>query len=456
MDYRSLFSETERAADRALAKPAEYAAYKKTFNESLKSKDPFFGKMDVQPCLLVYTPEQRAALSQLGLQLHQIVEIVIQMYINGVHKLLDEFPQYILFKPLMERQLISYQEYGRYDFIVDRAGDPVFIETNAAMASGYLPLMTVQEEFAKTAPEFLRVAGMQTEHPKRDEVFGSSIARMVRTFTSDDGAVAVLVDENHKMHEVEMIAASLRRAGLEVVVGDVADLVYDHGYRLGHDGPEIIATFNKFRLFGSQHHWSAAAPARHHTFLEGIRNNAFLSINNFACLTIAEDKAIFAAMRSEAVQAALTPEQKKFIRRHTPDSYPFSPGMMTLEGTQLLADMRVNRGEWILKPRNDYRGGGAYSGRDYDAEGWKSLLDTVAAQETPYLAQRRVDAHMFRIAVAEEAVVRREEVRILGGLYYRHLSASGIVARVSPSEIANVSSGKAYVLPDMEIPGAAG
>ena len=45
MDYRSLFSETELAADRALAKPAEYAAYKKTFNESLKSKDPFFGKM---------------------------------------------------------------------------------------------------------------------------------------------------------------------------------------------------------------------------------------------------------------------------------------------------------------------------------------------------------------------------------------------------------------------------
>lgn len=454
-DFRPLFDGTRECADHALANPVPYAAYKAKVNAALRATDPFFNKVDFQPCELAVAPDIAAGLEGLGAELYTVVEKVLQMYANGLPELLDFFPQYILFRPFMRRQLAAWQEYGRYDFIVDNTGAPIFIETNAAMASGFLPFDIMTSQFVDTAPDFLRLDGMTAEAPSRAEVFAESVRCMLRSFTADDGIFAVLVDENRKLHEVDMIVSVLKRAGLNVAVADVGDLIYRNGYRLSPDGPQVIGTFNKFRVFGAQHHWSNGAPSRYHTFLQGIQDNAFLTINNFACLTIAEDKSIFAAMRLPSVQAALTAKQRAFVEAHTPDSYILQSDAEMADGASLTEALVRDRGEWILKPRNDYRGTGAYSGRDHDDTTWRALIDELLAGETAYLAQRRVDAFMFPIAVAEGKDVVRQDCRLLGGLYYRHLGISGVLGRVSPSEIANVSSGKAYVLPTVQVPSKA-
>jgi hypothetical protein len=239
-----------------------------------------------------------------------------------------------------------------------------------------------------------------------------------------------------------MIKKSVQDAGVKVIVGDVADLEHKGGdYLL--NGQRVKATFNKFRIFGAEHHWSEGAPVKYHIFLEGLQRQAFLSVNNFACLTIAEDKGIFAAMRLPAVRQALTSEEWAFVEQHTPESYPLE--------ASVLDRVKKDRGDFVLKPRNDYRGTGIYSGRDHSAEEWQGIMDTILAGPVPYLAQSRVEPFFFKLAHAGQDGVAMQDVRLVGGVYFRHLGVSSIVARVSPHEVVNAITG-ASVLPEVKIP----
>jgi hypothetical protein len=450
-DFRPVLGRTTSIAEKALARPADYAEYVKALNARLRQEvdEDFFSHWDVQPCPLALNADERESMSHYGRMLYQVVERILQMYANGIDEVLDQNRRYTLFRPLMHRQLITWQEYGRYDFIISAAGTPVFIETNAAMASGYLPGHFVQQKFVESAPDYLRLEGMAGETPNRFDVFGEYMRSIIATFDQGDGVLAVLVDENAKMHEVEMIKNSCEAAGVKVAVGDVANVEHRNGqYCL--NGQRIKATFNKFRLFGAQHHWSDAAPTRYHVFLEGLQNNAFLSINNFACLTVAEDKGIFASMRSPAVRLAMTAPELEFIDRHTPATYNLTEDAVTERGEHVKETVIKNQSEWILKPRNDYRGSGIWSGRDHSSEEWAKMVGELSQGQVPYLAQARIDPYFFKVAHAAGEAVEQKDVRLVGGIYFRHMGVSSIVARVSPHEVVNAITG-AYVLPEVAI-----
>lgn len=451
-DFRPVLERTTAVAEQALNRPADYAAYTKELNGYLRREvdADFFSHWDVQPCPVAMSRDERESMSHYGRMLYQVVERLLQMYANGIDEVLEQNRRYTLFRPLMRRQLITWQEYGRYDFIIDSQGSPVFIETNAAMASGYLPGHFVQQRFVETAPDFLRWEGMVSEQPNRFDTFGEYIRSSIATFDQGAGALAVLVDENAKFHEVEMIKKSCQAAGVEVTVGDVADLRHVNGQYI-LNGKRVKATFNKFRLFGAQHHWSEGAPLKYHVFLEGLQNNAFLSINNFACLTVAEDKGIFASMRTPSVREAMTSGELEFIDNHTPATYSLSSTAVTENEESVLDRVLQDRGEWILKPRNDYRGSGIWSGRDQTADDWKRLVNELSEGPIPYLAQARVDPYFFRLAHAKDEEVIAQEVRLVGGVYFRHMGVSSIVARVSPHEVVNAITG-AYVLPEVALP----
>lgn len=451
-DFRPVLERTGAIAEEALQNPKDYAAYTEDLNGYLRKEidGDYYSHWDVQPCPVAMTVPERNSLSGLGRTLYQVVERILQMYANGIDDVLEYNRRYSLFRPLMVRQLITWQEYGRYDFIVSKSGVPLFIETNAAMASGYLPGHFVQQRFVETAPDFLRLEGMVGESPNRFETFGEYIRSCIATFDQGDGALAILVDENHKLHEVGMIKQSCKEAGVQVVVGDVIDLKHKNGdYFL--DGTRIKATFNKFRIFGAQHHWSEDAHNRYHVFLEGLQNNAFLSINNFACLTIAEDKGIFASMRMPSVRQAMTTPELEFIDRHTPATYSLSNDAVTENDESVKEIVLKSQGEWILKPRNDYRGSGIWSGRDHSSEEWSKMVQEIMDGPVPYLAQARIDPFFFNLAHSGADGVRKEEVRIVGGIYFRHMGVSSIVARVSPHEVVNAING-AYVLPEVVLP----
>ena len=237
-DFRALFDATEAATEQALARPADYLRYRQELQDGLEKELGFFAKCDVQPVPLAVPALQRAELGRLATKMREIVETVVQMYAGGLPELAAFFPAYEGYRPLMVRQLRDWQLFGRFDFMVDRHGVPQFIENNAAMPGGFLSMHRLQRRFLDSAPPMLQVPGMAMEDPAPDRVFVDGIRSMVRGFTAADGAIGVLLDENRKTNELDVILPALARTGLPVVVGPVGALVRgsDGRYRLPRSG----------------------------------------------------------------------------------------------------------------------------------------------------------------------------------------------------------------------------
>ena len=439
---------SSQAAD-AEARPAEFKAYQAQLNERLRREvDPeFYSHWDVTPTPLAITIDEWTLLKQRAGVLMRIVEKVVEMYVNGDTSLDSLFRAYSLFRPYMAKNFMTWQEYGRYDFIINTQGEPVFIELNTAMASGYLPMAHVNRCFNESAPDFLRPQGTRTtlRYDDPDE-FGRELLRMEMVAAVGEGAMAILVDENKKFHESELIKTSLERAGKKVIIGDVRDLVRKGG-DIYLDGQRVSSTYNKFRLFGAQHHWGSDAWVENRVFLEAVANKRILSINNFAAMTVSEDKGIFAAMRLPSVQAALDQREREVVENNTPATWVLQPGTVTVQGreVELIEHIKSHRGDFICKPRSDYRGSGVYSGRDHEQGEWEKMVDGLPGQN--YLVQSRVDAALLDVThTTEQGQVARAPMRIAGGIYFADVVFQGLVARAAPWEVVNAIN-HAHVLP---------
>lgn len=442
------FTRTTEMAGRAAQHPDEFAAYQAGLNLRLRSEvDPeFYAHWDVTPTPLALNWNEWEKLRDCSRKMFRIIEKTVQMYINGNEELDSLFERYALFRPYMTKRYTSWQEYGRYDFIVGTDGEPVYIETNTAMASGYLPMAFVNRFFAESAPDFLRPEGERCLLPyDSPDALGHELVRMETVAGSAYGTVAIIVDENRKFHEANLIKATLENVGRKVVIGDVRQLER-RGREIFLNGELVSTTFNKFRLFGAEHHWSDKAFTENRIFLEAVADNQVLSVNNFAAMTVSEDKSIFAAMRLPCVQNALSHDEREFVQKHTMPTYPLEPGKVYHENREvdLIPFLKQNRGDFILKPRSDYRGSGTHSGRDCTDDEWAKLIDGL--QDQQYLAQQRVDAATYDVTYTMDGQVSTRSMRMAGGIYFADADFQGLVARAATWEIINAIN-HAHVLP---------
>ncbi|MES0808254.1 hypothetical protein ABLO27_02145 [Roseibium sp. SCPC15] len=448
MDFRSIFDVAANMSELAVATPDKYSHLKTSFARDLEQIDPFFGKAGTQPCPICFRVDQVVQLKKLAETLHGIIETVTQMYVNGNAELLELFSQYAIYKPFMIRQLEHFQVYGRYDFLVNTQGNIVFLETNSAMPGGFIPVGITNDRFANRISGEFEVPHCRGEYSDPGAELGGSIKRMMRKFSTASGAIAIVTDENQKYNEINLIRGALEGAGLTVYVGPVDELQHRIGYRMSGEGEAVTALYNKMRLFGSKHSWKAGALSHHHGFLEAVSDNNVLLINNVAAMTITEDKAIFAAFRLPSVRAALSDEENAFIDAHTPESFLLDQHSFDGEYRGIFEEVLSDPEEWIVKPRNDYQGLGASSGRDHTKDSWTDLVRSLAKGDVPYLAQRRVDSFLYNSAqVGSTGAVSIDQARLAGGIYYRNGKFGNIVGRASTAEIANVSSGAAYLVP---------
>jgi hypothetical protein len=442
---------TGAQAARAAGAPDAYRATHAELNRHLREEvDPeFYPKWDVAPSPFVLAAEEVDAVFAAALALHDAIEVAVDLWAGGDPALRTLFARYEGLRHLVTKPGPTWQGWGRYDFLIAEDGRPVFIETNAAMASGCLPNHFVMQRYADTAPDVLRPVGTRHELPyDRLETPGSRVLALEEAAGGPPGALAVLVDENSKWHESGMLVQSLRAAGAEdIVLGDVGEVVERMG-RLWLGGRPLATTFNKFRLFGAKHHWSDRSFRYNLPFLEALSRRLALPINCLAAQTVAEDKAIFAALRMPHVLAAIGPEGRAVVEAHTMPSFAVEPGPVELDGVRrdLRDALLLDREGWVLKPRNDYRGSGVIVGRGMDATAWRDAVDAAAAGSGTYLAQRRVETAALPVAIDDGATVAVEGLRLAGGVYLVARQPIGFVARAGRAEVVNAITG-ARILP---------
>lgn len=445
----SVYQRSGAVAREATRQEARFKAYHGELNEHLRREidGDFFGHWNVTPTPLVLRASEWGFLERRAALLMRVVDKVIDLYLDGNEELERLFGAYSHLRRYMVKRSESWHGYGRYDFVIDSRGEPVIIELNMAMASGLLPMAYVNHRFAETAPSFLTVAGDRENVGFRDpDRLGSELVRMERSSGAPEGAMAILVDENKKLHEVELLKKSLERAGKAVVVGDVRDLESRDG-ALYFGAQRISSTYNKFRLFGAVHNWTTRGWADSRTFMNAVGAGQLFSINNFAAMTIGEDKSIFCAMRLPSVQAALDPAEREVVASNTPRTFVLDRGMVNIDGkeVELIEHVSSHRGDFVCKPRSDYRGNGVFSGRDCSEQEWRAKIEALCG--TTHVAQHRVDAAMLDVAhVSKKGSFGCAEMRIAGGIYFAGSGFQGLVARAAPWEVVTGIKG-AHMLP---------
>jgi hypothetical protein len=378
-----------------------------------------------------------------------VAEKVIHMYIEGDESLGNHFAPYERLRPFMTKRSVTWQQYGRYDFLISDTGTPMFCEMNTAMASGYLPMHHLNKIFHRDAPSFLKPSEAERAllPYDRDGSLGQAYRRMEVLANATHGAIAILIDENAKYHEADLIKADLESAGREVIIGSTQDIRRVGGNIFLGD-TRISSTYNKFRLFGANDQWSEQAFSKYWQFLETVRSGDIHLVNNFAAMTISEDKSFFGAMRLPAVQEVLTEEERQAVERHTPKTYLLTPGQVVTEDglVDTVSMVKAMKDDFILKPRSDYRGTGVMSGRDMDRAEFDNVVDELS-RTGKYVAQQRIESMKIDVPVLTPgAPASVQPMNLSGGIYFSDSDFRGIFARVAPRDIVSAAR-KAQVLP---------
>lgn len=413
--------------------------------------DPeFFPKWRMEPSPFIVEVAELEGLFSAASAVHGAVEALLDAWLAGDPGVLPYFARYEDLRRLCTKPGCFWQGWGRYDTLIDADGTPRFVETNAAMASGGLPNHYLAVTFDRQCGGALRPVGARGWIPQYDVAgAGRLLRRREEREATTEGALAILVDENRKFHESGMLVATLQQAGREgVLVGDVADVRIAGGVAsLG--GTRLRTTFNKFRMYGRQHHWSPGSFARNRAFLAAAAEGAFHPINCLAAQTIAEDKGILAAIRDPANAHLLTADQAQAVSRHTVATAVCEPReTVWLEGEE--ADLRerleVDREAWMLKPRNDYRGAGIRSGREVEAAEWRAIVGVCFAEPGRWVAQHRVESLPVAAAVRDGDGVALVDLRLASGVYMIDGEPYGLVARAGYGDVVNGITG-AHMLP---------
>lgn len=440
---------TAEHAHRIAAYHHEFLELREQLHRTLCSEvDPeFFPKWKMEPSPLIIDGGELETVMSAACAIHDAIEMLLDDWYAGDPVVCEYFQRYEIFRELISKPGPLWQGWGRCDMLIRTDGSICFIETNAAMASGGLPNHYLADYFDRLATGVLRPQQTRGWIPQYDESGAGELAR--RLEPDDSGAFAILVDENRKYHESGMLETTLRAAGRsDIIIGDVADVAERDG-ALHLDGHRLSTVFNKFRLFGEQHQWSPNAFDHNRPFLEAVRRGLVMPINCLAAQTIAEDKAVFAALRDPRFTGRLEPEQRQVIANHTEPTAPLEPDAKIIiddDDHDLIRLLIAEQGEWIIKPRNDYRGSGVVCGRDMDTSTWRTLIDRRSVETDRWVAQRRVDAMTLHAAVADDDQIRVADLRLASGVYIIAGTPYGLVARAGTGEVVNGITG-AHMLP---------
>ncbi|MCL1878385.1 MAG: hypothetical protein FWF80_05970, partial [Defluviitaleaceae bacterium] len=80
------------------------------------------------------------------------------------------------------------------------------------------------------------------------------------------------------------------------------------------------------------------------------------------------NKIIFEILRREETLAFLTADEREFVLRHVPETFPLVRGAFDLD------DVLRNKNDWIIKPEDSYAARGVFAGVDMDSDAWAAAV----------------------------------------------------------------------------------
>ncbi len=242
--------------------------------------------------------------------------------------------------------------------------------------------------------------------------------------------------------EFEILQERFERMGVPTLIADPRELEFD-GKQLVAQRKVIDLVYRRVLINDI-----VAKPAECAPLVKAYSANAVCVANNFRC-KIPHVKAFFAVLTDEQNGALFSLSERELIKNHIPWTRVVADVTTAHYGQQveLLAFIRKERENVVLKPSDEYGGSGVTLGWETSENAWDDAIErALTAKNGVWIAQERIpirrEVFPFTTDVGQ---VHYRDMLVDFAPYLFRGKLCGFLTRLSATGLANVTSGGGQV-----------
>ena len=238
--------------------------------------------------------------------------------------------------------------------------------------------------------------------------------------------------------EFEILKERFEEMGLAVELADPRNLHFD-GKQLTANGKKIDLVYRRVLMNDI-----VARAADCEALVDAVAANAVCMANHFRC-KIPHVKAFFAVLTDERNDALFSFGEREMIRQHVPWTRVVADVRTSHYGTpvELLAFLRSERENLVLKPSDEYGGTGVKLGWESSEADWDAAIENaVGGSRGFWIVQERIPVRREVFPwIQSNGEVEFRDMLVDFAPYMFRGKMCGFLTRLSATGLANVTSG---------------
>lgn len=334
-------------------------------------------------------------------------------------------------------------------------GDLYFLEYNADSPGG-LAYGDVLGDLFETLPPMQRLAQEATlsRHPVRQEIVETLLAcygdwcRATGRTPQPRPHIAIVDWRTVRTRsEFVLITRSLEAAGCRVRICDPDELSVRDGRLWAGDDFPVDLVYKRLVVNELINRYPEPDALMAHPLVQAVAQDQVCIANHFNCQLL-YNKAIFALLSDEANAHLFRAEERAAIQRHIPWTRLVADRETVIDGApqDLVAYIRENQHELVLKPVREYGGTGVLLGWEMEPSAWEDGLRQ--ALSSPTIVQRRVPTPREQFPVVEGGELRLvERMMDIDPYVWQGERVAHAGVRLGAQALLNVSAGGGSAVP---------
>ena len=242
--------------------------------------------------------------------------------------------------------------------------------------------------------------------------------------------------------EFEILRARFEKLGTPTLIADPRRLEWD-GKSLSVDDKRIDLVYRRVLINDI-----VAKPAECSALVRAYTAGAVCVANNFRC-KIPHVKTFFAVLTDEQNGALFSLSERELIRKHIPWTRVVADVQTAHYGehVELLAFIRKERENLVLKPSDEYGGSGVTLGWETSEAAWDEAIEhALTAKNGAWIVQERIPIRREVFPyIAQAGRVDYRDMLVDFAPYLFRGKLCGFLTRLSSTGLANVTSGGGQV-----------
>jgi uncharacterized circularly permuted ATP-grasp superfamily protein len=307
--------------------------------------------------------------------------------------------------------------------------------------------------YAETLAEIFRTLPVMASFQKLYDVHNYSLSAklleaLLTTYEDWGGSanppqIAIVDwDDVPTWSEFEILQERFENMGVPTVIADPRELEFD-GHKLMAQEKRIDLVYRRVLINDV-----VARPDQCSALVKAYTADAVCVANSFRC-KIPHVKAFFAVLTDEQNGALFSHDEREIIRQHIPWTRVVADVTTAHYGqpVELLAFIRKERENLVLKPSDEYGGSGVTLGWECDEKSWDgAIARALSAKNGAWIVQERIPVRRELFPyIAQIGKVDYRDMLVDFAPYLFQGKLCGFLTRLSATGLANVTSGGGQV-----------